>query len=168
MTATSFAEAKPLSQAEIDRRRGRFVPWVIAAFFLSFMIPLICFTVIAFRHPPSEVTPQAYEKGVTYNQTLAAEAAQKALGWQVTLSHADGRLTVQARDAKGVPLDNGQVEVWLIHPAQSALDRHLVLRPEGQGLYTAAAALPSPSVWTAHVTVQVAEHQMQTRAFVEN
>jgi nitrogen fixation protein FixH len=168
MTATSFAEAKPLSQAEIDRRRGRFVPWVIAAFFLSFMIPLICFTVIAFRHQPSEVTPQAYEKGLAYNQTLEAAAAQKALGWQVTLSHADGRLSVLARDAKGAPLDSGQVEVWLIHPAQKALDRHLVLTPEGQGVYATAAALPSPSVWTAHITVQVADQQMQTRAFVEN
>ncbi|MDC7685270.1 FixH family protein [Asticcacaulis sp. BYS171W] len=163
MTAISSAE----TQAEIDRRRGRFVPWIIAAFFLSFMLPLIAFTVLAFRHAPSEVTPQAYEKGLAYNSALAAEAAQAGLGWRIAGAYDHGAYHVTVRDDDR-PLEDARVEVWFVHPAQKALDRHIVLTAQGDGIFSAPANLPVRAGWTAHVTVEDKGRQVQTRFLFEN
>ena len=55
----AISSSPDIDQAEIDRRRGRIVPWVIAAFYLTFMSSLIGFVVIAYPHPPSDVTQEA-------------------------------------------------------------------------------------------------------------
>ncbi|MDC7684470.1 FixH family protein [Asticcacaulis sp. BYS171W] len=163
MKAISSAE----TQADIDRRRGRFVPWFIAAFFISFMLPLIAFTVLAFRHAPSEVTAQAYEKGLAYNNALDAEAAQEGLGWKVNGAFRDGVYRVSASD-RGVAMEDARVEVWFVHPSVKTNDRHAVLTHSGRGIYEAKIDLPVRAGWSAHVTVEDHGQQLQTRYIFEN
>ncbi|MBW8879934.1 MAG: FixH family protein [Asticcacaulis sp.] len=148
-------------QREIDRRRGRFVPWVIAAFYVSFMSALIGFVIIAYQHPPSDVTAEAYEKGLDYNAAIDKGAAQAKLGWASALSVDKGALSFELRDAAGQGLDGAVVRAWFVHPGSSGLDRSVTLQPTGLGRYTARLSLPAAGQWEIHVTAEVKGQQYQ-------
>jgi len=154
-------------QAEIDRRRGRFVPWVIVAFYLTFMATFIAFVVIAFQHPPSDVTAEAYEKGLDYNTTLDKAQAQARLGWTSSLSVENRQLTFVLKDAAGQGLDGAVARVWFVHPDKSGLDRSVALTGAGHGRYTAPVALPAAGQWEIHVTAEVKGQQYQLAQAME-
>ena len=158
-----------LSQDEIDRRRGRIVPWVIAAFYLTFISAFIGFVVIAFRNPPNEVTGEAYAKGLAYNQTLTKAAAQDVLGWQSETVYDKGQVVFRLRDSRGDAIEQAQARAWLVHPAVKANDRSFDLHPVGPGVYAADAPLPSKGRWTVHVTAQLRgrEYQAVTEIMVD-
>lgn len=162
MPATS--SPPELSQQEIDRRRGRIVPWVIAAFYVTFMAAFIGFVVIAFRHPPNEVTGEAYAKGLAYNETLTQAAAQDALGWQSGTVYEDGRVIFSLRDANHEPIAGAHVRAWLVHPAIKTNDRSVDLKAVSPGIYAADAALPSKGRWTVHVTAGLGGREYQSAA----
>lgn len=151
-----------LSQDEIDRRRGRVVPWVIAAFYLTFISAFIGFVVIAFRNPPNEVTGEAYAKGLAYNETLTKAAAQDVLGWQSETVYDKGRVVFRLRDNRGDAIEQAQARAWLVHPAIKANDRTFDLHPVGPGVYAADAPLPSKGRWTVHVTAELRGREYQS------
>ena len=155
------------AQREIDRRRGRFVPWIIAIFYMTFMSVLIGFVVIAYRNPPSEVTPEAYEKGLAYNNTLAQAGAAAQLGWLSTITYDKDRLVFRLIDGHHQPIDLARVRVWFVHPAESAYDRSFDLRSDGNGVYSVAAPLPAKGLWTVHVTAEQMDHQYQSTTQIE-
>lgn len=148
-------------QAEIDRRRGRFVPWIIVAFYLTFMSALIGFVVIAYQHPPSDATQEAYEKGLDYNTAIDKGRAQAKLGWTSSLSVENKVLTFVLKDAAGQGLDGAVTRVWFVHPDTSALDRSVALTSAGKGRYTAPVSLPMAGQWEVHVTAEVKGQQYQ-------
>ena len=149
-------------QAAIDRHRGRFVPWIIAAFYLAFMSALIGFVFIAYAHPPSEVTSEAYEKGLAYNDTLAKSAAQQALGWTSTIGYSQGRVTLTLHDSQHQPITQARAKAWFVHPDNHAMDRSFDLQGDGKGLYSAAAPLPDTGQWTVHVTAALGTDEYQS------
>ncbi len=155
------------AQRALDQRRGRFVPWIIAAFYLTFMSVLIGFVVIAYDHPPNEVTPNAYEKGLAYNNTLTDAAAQAQLGWQSAVDYTAGRVVFQLEDGHHAPADGARVVAWFVHPAQSQGDRTFDLSSEGNGVYSAKAPLPSKGLWTVHITAEKMDKQYQTMTQIE-
>ena len=149
-------------QAAIDRHRGRFVPWIIAAFYLTFMSALIGFVFIAYAHPPSEVTSEPYDKGLAYNDTLAKAASEQALGWLSTTKYEGGQIVFVLRDGKHQPIDDAQVKAWFVHPDNHDFDRSFDLRDNGKGVYRAAAPLPDHGQWAVHVTAAVGGDQYQS------
>ncbi|MGZ3306733.1 MAG: FixH family protein [Asticcacaulis sp.] len=149
------------AQREHDRRRGRFVPWIIAAFYLTFMTTLIGFVVIAYRNPPSEVTPEAYEKGLAYNDTLNKGLQQNALGWTSDIRLEHDRLTFRLDDAHHAGVEGAVVRAWFVHPGNASLDRSFDLHPIAPGVYAADAALPARGLWTVHVTAEQKGRQYQ-------
>jgi nitrogen fixation protein FixH len=148
-------------QAEIDRKRGRIVPWVIAAFYLTFMSTLIGFVVIAYQHPPSDVTPEAYEKGLDYNAAIGKGEAQARLGWTASVAVEKGAVVFVLKDAAGQALDGAVARAWFVRPDRSALDRSVALSAAGQGRYSAKVALPAAGQWEVHVTAEVKGQQYQ-------
>lgn len=164
MSATSF-NPDP-AQAEIDRKRGRVVPWIIAAFYLAFMLSFIGFVVIAFGNPPHETTRNAYEKGLAYNDTLARSAVQAQMGWTSKIAFSDGRLVVHLNDASGAPIVQGRVRAWFVHPADGARDVSLDLHHDGQGAWSASAPV-GKGLWAVHVTAEHMDRQFQATTQIE-
>ncbi|EGF90036.1 fixH family protein [Asticcacaulis biprosthecium C19] len=155
------------TQAQIDRRRGRFVPWIIVAFYVAFMSGFMAFVVIAFHNPPNEYTAEAYAKGLAYNETLAKADAQAKLGWRTQAVYSKGHLDVALSDSEGRPLDGARVRAWFVHPSVKAHDRAFDLRPDGAGRYSVAADLPVEAVWKVHVTAEQGGRQFQSMIIVE-
>lgn len=166
MTAISSGHDPSPSQAEIDKRRGRFVPWIIAAFYLTFMSALIGFVVIAYQHPPNESTPEAYEKGLAYNSAIAGADRQAQLGWKSAVDFKGQTLTFRLEDRRGQPVD-AEVKAWFVHPSETALDRAVTLIPAGPGLYRGQVSLPKSENWTVHVTAAKGADEYQTVADIE-
>lgn len=141
----------PISSS-IDRQRGKYVPWVMVAFFLIFMIPLVGFTIIAFTHRPSEVTEHAYEKGLSYNRTLEKAQAQDALGWQSDIALAGNTVRFTLKDKSGNPISGATVSGWLVRPTEAALDRPFLLKEAAAGRYEAGVDWPAKGLWNIRVT----------------
>ena len=172
MTATSSGPEVPHALDAVDtealnRRRGRFVPWIIAAFYLTFMTALVGFVFIAYAHPPSETTEDAYAKGLAYNDILARAGAQAQLRWRSDIDYTAGRLRFSLTDHAGQPVTAARVKAWFVHPGNAVEDRSFDLRDDGEGRYVTDAPLPVKGVWTVHVTAEKAGRQYQSVTTVE-
>ena len=83
-----------------------------------------------------------YLQGVSYNQTLARRAEQKAQHWHAEISVAAGgadivRLRLKVARPDGAPVENLQLQGELRHPADEYRDRILALRAVAPGIYEA-------------------------------
>ncbi len=144
-----------------DMARGKPVPWVITAFFISFIVPLVCFAWIAFSHKPSEVTEHAYDKGLVYNRTLEEGSAQAALGWQATLAMKKNVLTFVLIDKDKKPIRGAEVKVWFLRASEATLDQRNAMHETAPGRYEATLASPVRGLWEAHVTAKLGDKQFQ-------
>ena len=144
-----------------DVARGRIVPWIITGFFISFILPLLIFTWIAFKHKPDLVTERAYDKGLAYNNTLASEAQMEALGWNAQMSLQTGVLVVQLSDKNRMPLKDASVKAWFMRPANASMDQSTTMREITPGHYEAAMLHPTAGFWQVRITVEHHGQQFQ-------
>lgn len=150
------------ADAETDALRGKYIPWMIVAFFAAFILLLSSFVWIAFAHQPDEVTSNPYEKGLAYNRTLEQAEAQAALGWKMDVAVADGTLRVTLADAESQPLPDATVSMWLLRPSSKAMDRQVTLAETAGGIYEAVITPLAKGRWDVHVTVEKNGQQFQT------
>jgi nitrogen fixation protein FixH len=148
-----------------DRRPGlkRFLPhWAPMMFIVGFLVvigvnaALIFFAQGTFSGLD---TANPYERGLDYNKTLAANAAQERLGWhyQASVSGGSGTertLRIQLSDHDGRPLDGLTLQAFLVRPSSQSLDLTIAPQPTGDGNYTAVFALPAPGQWELRVVAR--------------
>ncbi len=156
----------PSSALPSNSRRsgfGRFLPhWVPMLFVAGFLVVIgVNATLIFFaQHTFSGLdTASPYERGLAYNKTLAAEAAQERLGWQYrsAISHAGeaGRiLAIDMKDRDGRPLDGLALEAYLIRPSNQGFDVTIAPLPAGGGRYVATFTRPAPGQWELRVVAR--------------
>jgi nitrogen fixation protein FixH len=97
-------------------------------------------------------TASPYERGLDYNKTLAAEAAQDRLGWQSQTqisgeSEGMHSLQVHLTDRDGRPLDGLTLVAYLVRPSNEGLDTAVVPWPLGDGRYGTSFVLPATGQW---------------------
>lgn len=146
------------------RRRGWWYPWLfIAAFGVVIAVNgvMIKLAVDSFSGVDTE---NPYERGLAYNDTLAAVRAQEALGWRVEFDAAPARgeaapgrrVAVEARflDREGRALAGLAVRVLLVRPAAQGHDVELALVARGGGRYAAQTALPLAGQWDLRIVAE--------------
>jgi len=98
-----------------------------------------------------EDIPNPYIRGLAYNRTLAAHAAQNKLGWTAEIGAArmgaDTRVTLSVRDHQSRELSTLKVEVTFRRPTNAKLDRTETLAGDGNGLYAASVRGLAPGAW---------------------
>lgn len=107
-------------------------------------------------------TENPYEKGLTYNKTLAESRAQADMGWTVNFAFDPatggtvhgGRLTLAYRDRDGKPLDAMQVEARIVRPTSAHHDRILAVSETAPGVYGVTLDQPLPGIWDVHLTAR--------------
>lgn len=120
--------------------------WHVLAIMLGFFGVIIgvntVFVTYALSTFAGEDEKQPYLKGLAYNRTLDARAAQVALGWSAEIGamRADGgetliRVRLETDDAK--PVGALDVTARLRHPVNSHLDRTVKLTATLDGVYEA-------------------------------
>jgi nitrogen fixation protein FixH len=152
----------PLGSALTSGRpRGWWYPWLFVAAFavviavngVMIKLALDSFSGLDTEHP--------YERGLGYNDTLAAARAQEEMGWQVAFDAVpagaaapEGHpVTLEARflDRDGNALTGLEVRALLQRPAVKGHDVELPLAERGGGRYVAHTDLPLPGQWDLRI-----------------
>jgi nitrogen fixation protein FixH len=101
-----------------------------------------------------------YQKALRWDETMAQEARNAALGWSVaaalerTAGPVDVRLRVRLHDRTGRPIEGARVTVETFHSARAASVLTGALGPEAPGEYAAALPLGRPGVWEVRLRAE--------------
>ncbi len=101
-------------------------------------------------------TPDAYRKGLAYNQRIANDRAQEKLGWSdiIALDPATGALTVTLKDRDGRGIEGLLVTAKVGRPASNVYDRTLDLTDKGAGAHDVSLSGFGDGTWTVNVAVR--------------
>ena len=103
-------------------------------------------------------TDDAYRKGLAYNDRIAEERAQAALGWtkdaRLDAERGELRLTVRDKNQKGI--GGLQITALFGRPATNTHDRTLQLTQIGDGEYMATLGAIEPGNWVATIAAREA------------
>ena len=152
MTASTSVMTNPMKRGLF----GHWIPWLfIGGFILVFAANGILIAIAVSTFTGLETT-NAYEKGLAYNDTLAAAAAQERLGWQAgftATSQGERRaeLALTLTDRLGNPIRRAEVEAMLLRPVQAGHDLSVRLTEQGEGRYRAVVDLPLVGQWDVHL-----------------
>ena len=137
--------------------KGIHVLVMLLGFFGITVAVNVALSIYAVRTFSGEDVSTPYLRGLAYNTTLRARAAQEALGWTITVDASRGaagrvRLSVHVADRGGVPQDSLNVSAKLRRPTNAAMDRAVVLEDEGQGAYGLELPALAAGQWDVVVT----------------
>ncbi len=137
---------------------GRHVLALLLGFFAIVLLANVAFVWLALDSWTGLDTEQAYQKGLNYNRTIEAAAAQRRLGWRLdySLAAADGdkELQVRLHDDKGLPLADRKITATLVRPTHAGHDLTLTLAATGPGRYQARFRPPLPGQWDLTIRVE--------------
>lgn len=146
------------------RQRGWWYPWIFIGFMLLVVGVNAVMATLAVRTFPGLETEDAYNKGLRYNETIAAGREQAKRGWRMSLDveplpalvegGRDAAVTVRFLDRDGQPLERLEIEAALQRPAVAGFDRLLSLEPQGGGVYAGVVSLPFAGQWDARITAR--------------
>jgi len=142
----------------LPERRSRWIPYSFFAMFGVILAVNGVMLYMALSTFNGLSTDGAYDRGLAYNETLAAEAAQAALGWQVALDFAQtgplaGRLAVTAVGPGDHVIDHAEVSVLVRRPTSEGRDFSQVLPAVPGAGYAATLDFPEPGQWDLRVTI---------------
>ena len=105
------------------------------------------------------VVPDYYQKALAWNQTLAQQQRNAALGWSATVSvGAESTLgrTVSVRllDRAGMPVERANVELIAFHDARAADQYGATLSEAAPGVYETAMPIERAGSWEFRIRVQ--------------
>lgn len=129
--------------------------WHVGAMMLGFfgitIAVNVLFTTYAISTFSGEDVAKPYLRGLAYNETLAARAAQAALKWKVSIgvarSEGGALLTVTVADSGGGTLSSLAVEATLRRPTDARLDKTVALEAIGGGVYRAELGVLAAGQW---------------------
>ncbi len=138
------------------RRReltGRHVLLIFLAAFALVLAVNVVFITLSLRTFTGEDTPDAYSRGLTYNDVLEERTAQAALGWRAAVTVEAGDTATLVRvdltDAAGAPISGAEVTVLFRRPTHEGEDTEAACTEARPGVYTAMVELPGAGVWDA-------------------
>ncbi len=134
--------------------RDRYL-WVV--FPLMFLVVLAANGALVFYALstwPGLAYDNASERGRKFNQVLAEEERESALGWKFAIGYLDGAVVVEARDREGRSLTDLNMEGTLVRPLGASSDAKLAFRPAGPGRYDAPVELPLKGQWEVRLTAE--------------
>ena len=134
------------------RPRGWWYPWIfVVGMALVVMVNgvMVFFAVGTWTGLETE---GHYEKGLAYNDNLAAAAAQAERGWQVELAYErGGAVSVSFRDRGGEPLSDLVVQVLAVRPTHQGYDTSVDMVHAGDGRYEGRLVLPLSGLWELRI-----------------
>ncbi|MDH3664086.1 MAG: FixH family protein [Alphaproteobacteria bacterium] len=148
------------------RRRGHWIPWVFVGLFLLVLAVNGTMITIAISTFNGLETTNAYEKGLAYNDRLAAAAEQERLGWETSLNavpNENGQVTLTfvLADRLGAPIAAADVRARIDRPLQAGRDQVVVLEATDDGRYAATVDLPLKGQWNVQLTAEARGERYQ-------
>lgn len=145
-------------------RRDRLIPWYFVLFFVVIAAVNAVMVTLAVRTHTGTVTEHPYEKGLAYNQVVAAADAQERLGWKGAVTYRAGVLIFTLRDGHGRTLSPRDAVAHFTRPAHAGSDFTLPLSGE-----RTPVAFPEQGLWEVRVdaTIEGVHYQQIQRIVAE-
>jgi nitrogen fixation protein FixH len=133
--------ALPPSSTRGAASRDRWIPWAFVGGMLTVVAVNAGLIYFAMDSWTGLAVQKPYERGVAYNQVLAAASAQEALGWRLDVMprQTDGEteMVIAAQDRAGTPLDGLRIVARVSRPLEPAAPLSITLQPVAHGRYAA-------------------------------
>lgn len=155
--------------AQKQTKKDKWIPWYFVIFFVVLAILDGIFVTIALSTHTGVVTENAYQKGLEYNQTLAASKQQEKLGWHGTATFAQPSLSFSLKDANGRAIQGAIVTAYISRATQGGHDFQAVLADGGDGTYSRNITFPLKGQWDITIAViwKQQQHQQSQRVLVK-
>lgn len=140
------------------RSRGWYWPVGLAVLLAGSAGANIALLIITSRDASFAVEPDYYAKALAWDETMAQEARNEALGWSLGLrvepTAERGAMTVRVRlaDRAGAPIDGARIAVETFHNARASRVLTAALEPRGPD-YAAVMPLARPGLWEFRLRV---------------
>jgi nitrogen fixation protein FixH len=132
----------------------RFTGWHMLVILLTFFGVVVAvnltMAVMASRSWTGLVVKNSYVASQQFNEQAAIARKQREMGWQESLAHENGALTIVLKDRYGKALEGLSVSAEIGHPVADKFDHHLQLKEIAPGVYSAMAQM-GQGQWDADV-----------------
>lgn len=150
----------PLIAQPKKRPRSWWYPWIFVAFFAVIISVNGVMMYFAFSSWSGLETEGHYNKGLAYDDVIAATKAQKAMGWDVKLdvktlkSDGDSRnvafhVTFLDHDKK--PVESLKAHAYFMRPTHEGVDENGPMDLVGPGVVAGELTLTMPGQWTVRI-----------------
>jgi nitrogen fixation protein FixH len=134
-----------------ELKGGHVLAIVLTFFSITIGVNVYFIAAAVFSHT-GEDQKKSYLQGLHYNDTLAARAAQREMGWiaEFAIRRAPGAATiiqVNIKDAKSRGVGRLHLTGRLKRPVQASMDRILSFVDDGGGTYRATVATLAHGRW---------------------
>lgn len=147
------AQAVPASERSDRELKGWHVLLIMLGFFGVMFAVNGVFLYHAITSFPGEDVKKSYVQGLSYNETLAARAAQAELGWTAEAGLQDDELIFRLRDRDGAPVSNLVVIGELRRFATQDADQAIIYSARANGEYVAEIDALAPGQWALRINV---------------
>lgn len=149
-----------------DVASGRYIPWLFVAGFAIVFAVNATMIGVAVGSFSGLYTPKPRDRGLHYNEVIAAQQARDALGWRVESIWRPGSddIEIAVFDRRGQPLAGAQVAVALVRPAEKGGVLDVAMTAVDIGRHAGHIVLPARGNWDVDISVQQGgQHFAQTR-----
>jgi nitrogen fixation protein FixH len=142
-----------MSGGTAPRRRGWGWPFGLTLALLASAGLNIAFALVATHDASFAVEPDYYRKALEWDRTMAQEAANRALGWRITVAAEPAprpgtlRLVARITDRDGRGVDGAAMSVEARHGARAAAPVSGTLAAVAGGRYVADLPLRRAGLW---------------------
>lgn len=133
-------------QASATPFTGRKLLLCIVAFFAVVIAANAVMATLALRSHTGLIVPNTYVASQDFNGLLAADRAQRALGWRTELAVSDGQLAIRILDASGAPAPVRALTARVGRTVTDDHDQSLSFERDSDGAFVADVEL-RPGVW---------------------
>ena len=141
-----------------DRPRGHWIPWLFVAGFLVVAAVNGVMSWVALSTWTGLAANQPYDRGLAYNENLAAAARQAKLGWhpvlEVQVGEQGGQIELALTGPEDRPVTDAAVVVDFERPTFEGADFAVALTATAPGRYRAHFDRPAPGAWNLHATIR--------------
>lgn len=132
---------------------GKHWPFIIVGLLLGNATAVMLLIGFSGAGESHHVVPDYYEKAVAWDQTMAQERANLALGWSVEVSAGSpGELILTVRDRDGAPVEGASIQIDAFHRAQASATVRARAADSGQGRYVARFPVERGGLWQLELT----------------
>lgn len=140
-------------------RKSNWIPWVFVGAMLVVVLVNAVMITYAINSYSGLAVDKPYERGVRYNDVLAAQKGQDALGWRVSVNVEAGQLVLRIQDRDGQPLDRVGITGRLERPVSNDAPLSLVFTATGEGRFVAPLNTPHPGQWDVKAALRHGDDQ---------
>lgn len=145
----------------LKNKNDKYIPYYFVLFFLVVAAVNAVFVYKALTTHQGVIVENAYEKGLEYNDSIAAYEAQKQLGWNANISHKNGAVIFTLSDETGEAISGADARAYFKRPTVKGMDFDVALTQIAPGKYSADIASVNQGLWKVTVSTKWQDKQFQ-------